>query len=526
MTNSETENQKLYILVIDVGTQSIRASLIDTAGNICEIEKTPIEAYYSTQPGYAEQDPEYFWETLCKTTRLLLKNSQIPVEQIKGMAVTTQRSTVVNIDKNGKPLRPAIIWLDQRKAKVGNWPKGITKTVLQLAGVYESVAYAIEESEANWIRQNQPEIWEKTDKFLLLSGFLTSRLSGNYTESTGNMVGFLPFDYKKQRYSKLRDVNSKMFPIERAKLAKLVYPSDKIGEVTPKASEQTGIPAGLPIIAAASDKACEVLGSGVITPDVACLSYGTTATIQTVNDHYLEVVRMFPAYPSAIPHYFNTEVMIYRGFWMIKWFKNEFGYREVERARELDIEPETLFDEMITDIPPGSMGLTLQPYWSPGVKLPGIEAKGAIIGFGDVHTRAHLYRSILEGIAYALKDGAIRTEKKTGVKIDKIRVSGGGSQSKNALQLTADIFNMKVEKPHTFETSALGAAINAAVGLKIYPDFETAIEKMCRIGETYEPIPENVRIYDQLYKRVYSRMYRKLKPLYNDIRDIINYPKK
>jgi len=94
------------------------------------------------------------------------------------------------------------------------------------------------------------------------------------------------------------------------------------------------------------------------------------------------------------------------------------------------------------------------------------------------------------------------------------------------LQLTADIFNMKVEKPHTFETSALGAAINAAVGLKIYPDFETAIEKMCRIGETYEPIPENVQVYDQLFNRVYRRMYRKLKPLYNDIRDIINYPKK
>jgi sugar (pentulose or hexulose) kinase len=181
---------------------------------------------------------------------------------------------------------------------------------------------------------------------------------------------------------------------------------------------------------------------------------------------------------------------------------------------------------MITDIPPGSMGLTLQPYWSPGVKLPGIEAKGAVIGFGDVHTRAHLYRSILEGIAYALKEGAMRTERKTGVKIEKIRVSGGGSQSKNALQLTADIFNMPVEKPHTFETSALGAAIIAAVGLKVYPDFKTAIQNMCHIGEIYEPVPENVRIYDKLFNRVYRRMYRKLKPLYNDIRDIINYPKK
>lgn len=514
------------VLVIDVGTQSIRASFIDRNGNICEIEKTPIEAYFSTQPGYAEQDPEYFWEKLCETTRRLFQNSRIPVENIKGMALTTQRGTLVNLDKKGKPLRPAIVWLDQRKARVENWPKGITKVALKLAGVYESVTYAIKESEANWIRQNQPEIWEKTDKFLLLSGFLTYRLSGKFVDSVGNMVGLLPFDYKKHRYSKRREPNARMFPVEREKLADLVFPSDRIGEVTPEASVQTGIPAGLPIIAAASDKACEVLGSGALSPETACLSYGTTATIQTVNDHYLEVVRMFPAYPSAIPHYFNTEVMIYRGFWMIKWFKNEFGYREVERARELDVEPEALFDEMITDIPPGSMGLTLQPYWSPGVKLPGIEAKGAVIGFGDVHTRAHLYRSILEGIAYALKDGALRTERKTGVKIEKIRVSGGGSQSRNALQLTADIFNMKVEKPHTFETSALGAAINAFVGLKLYPDFETAIKNMSHIGETFEPIPENVKVYDQLFNRVYRRMYRKLKPLYNDIRDIINYPKK
>jgi sugar (pentulose or hexulose) kinase len=317
-----------------------------------------------------------------------------------------------------------------------------------------------------------------------------------------------------------------MFPIEREKLADLVYPSEKIGNITAEASRQTGIPEGLTIIAAAADKACEVLGSGVISPEIACLSYGTTATVQTVNPKYLEVVKMFPSYPSAIPHYFNTEVMIYRGFWMIKWFKNEFGYREVEEAKRLKKAPEELFDKMIDDVPPGSMGLTLQPYWTPGIRQPGIEAKGAVIGFGDVHTRAHLYRSILEGIAYALKEGMLRTQKTTGVNVEKIRVSGGGSQSKNALQLTADIFNLPVEKPHTYETSALGAAINAAVGLGFYKDFETAIAKMCRIGETYQPIPENVKVYRQLYNQVYSKMYKRLKPLYNDIRDIINYPKK
>ena len=149
-----------------------------------------------------------------------------------------------------------------------------------------------------------------------------------------------------------------------------------------------------------------------------------------------------------------------------------------------------------------------------------------MIGFGDVHTRAHLYRSILEGLAYALKEGAIRTEKKTKVKIEKVRVSGGGSQSKNAMQLTADIFNIKVEKPHTYETSALGAAINAAVGLKLFPDFETAIYNMCRVGEVYYPISANQKIYDGLYNKVYRKMYSRLKPLYNDIRSITNYPKK
>jgi sugar (pentulose or hexulose) kinase len=269
-----------------------------------------------------------------------------------------------------------------------------------------------------------------------------------------------------------------------------------------------------------------VLGSGCITPEIACLSYGTTATIETVNPKYVEVVPFFPSYPSAIPNHYNTEVMIYRGYWMINWFKKEFGHKEVELAKKLGKSAEELFDNMISTIPPGSMGLTLQPYWSPGVKIPGVEAKGAVIGFGDVHTKAHLYRSIIEGLTYALKEGAMRTQKRNGVKIQKLRVSGGGSQSKNALQMTADIFNMTVEKPHTYETSALGAAINCAVGLNLYPDFKTAIDNMCRVGEVYTPIPENSEIYNELYSKVYKKMYKRLKPLYEDIREITNYPKK
>jgi sugar (pentulose or hexulose) kinase len=515
-----------YVVVIDAGTQSIRAVIIDLQGNICDIKRTEIEPYFSEQPGFAEQDPEYLWDILCQTTQRLIKNTSINIQDIKGLSITTQRGTVVNLDKEGKPLRPAIIWLDQRKAKLHKWPKGLIKKGLQLINMYESLAHAIKDGESNWIKQNQPEIWAKTHKYMFLSGFFIHRLVGKYVDSIGSTVGYIPFDYKKHRWSKKGEINANLFPIEPEKLVDLVKPSDLIGHITHKAAEQTGLPEGLPVIAAAADKACEVLGSGCSTPDIACLSYGTTATIETVNNRYVEVISFFPSYPSAIPNHYNTEVMIYRGYWMIKWFKQEFGHKEVELSKLTGKSPEELFDDMIKDIQPGSMGLTLQPYWSPGVKIPGIEAKGAVIGFGDVHTRAHLYRSILEGITYALKDGAQRTEKRTGVKIQKLRVSGGGSQSKNALQMTADIFNMPVEKPHTYETSALGAAINCVVGLKLYPDFNTAIKNMCRIDEVYYPISENTITYQELFNKVYRKMYKQLRPLYQDIREITNYPKK
>jgi sugar (pentulose or hexulose) kinase len=515
-----------HVVVIDAGTQSIRAVLIDLKGNIIKIERTEVEPYFSVEPGFAEQDPVYLWNTLCQTCKRLMDTINIPVESIKGMSITTQRSTLVNLDREGNPLRPAILWLDQRKAKVDGWPKGLIKIGLKLINMHESLVHAIKDGESNWIKQNQPEIWDKTYKFVFLSAFFIHRLTGKFVDSIGSTVGYMPFNYKKQRWCKPGEMNTNLFPIEREKLVDLVRPSELLGYISKEASHQTGLPEGLPLIASAADKACEVLGSGCISPDIACLSYGTTATIETVNPKYVEVIKFFPSYPSAIPDYYNTEVMIYRGYWMINWFKREFGHKEVELAKELGKCAEELFDEMISSIPPGSMGLTLQPYWSPGVKIPGVEAKGAVIGFGDVHTKAHLYRSIIEGLTYALKEGAIRTQKRNGVEIKKLRVSGGGSQSKNALQMTADIFGLPVEKPHTYETSALGAAINCVVGLNLYSDFQAAIDNMCRVGEVYQPIPENQEIYNKLYHRVYRKLYKQLKPLYEEIRDITNYPKK
>jgi sugar (pentulose or hexulose) kinase len=514
-----------YIFTIDNGTQSVRAILFDTKGNLIAKGKEELEPYFSTQPGWAEQDPNYYWASLAKACEKLWASVDIDRSTVIAATLTTQRGTVINVDQAGEPLRPAIIWLDQRRAEVKGDAPGWWKWLFKIAGVEDVVHRFREKSQALWIAQNQADIWQKTHKYLLLSGFLTHKLTGEFKDSTGSQVGYIPFDYKKLKWASESDWRFKILPsLTRAMLPELVQPGEQLGVLTKAAAEHIGLPEGLPLIASASDKACEILGSGGNRPDIACLSYGTTATINTTNKKHIEPIKFLPAYPAAIPGFFSSEVMIYRGYWMVSWFKKEFGLREQHIAKERGIEPEQLFDELVNQVPEGSMGLMLQPYWSPGVRDPGPEAKGGIIGFGDVHTRAHIYRAILEGLAYGLKEGMQRLEKRNGVKVTTLRVSGGGSQSDAAMQLTADIFGMPAERPHTFETSGLGAAIDVAVGLGIYSNFDEAIENMTRVGKVFEPNLEAVKLYSRLYKEVYLKMYAQLQPLYKSIRDITGYP--
>jgi sugar (pentulose or hexulose) kinase len=513
------------ILAIDNGTQSVRALLFDTRGNLVGKGKQEIEPYFSREPGWAEQHPEYFWEQLGEACKLLWHSTEATPDQVAGVTSTTQRGTVINLDENGHPLRPAIIWLDQRHAKVEGPVKGPWGWLFKLARLEDTINRFREKTQANWIAQNEPELWAKTRHFLLLSGYLNYRLTGEFKDSTGSQVGYLPFDYKKHRWAGPRDFKWQTMPVEPSMLPELVAPAETLGHLTDEACQHLGLTKSLPVIAAASDKACEILGSGGLTPDIGCMSYGTTATINTTSQRYVEPIRLMPPYPSALPGHYSTEVMIYRGFWMVSWFKREFGLRERKIAEQRGIEPEALFDELVKAVPPGAMGLMLQPYWSPGVRQPGPEAKGSIIGFGDVHTRSHIYRAILEGLAYALREGKEKIEKRSGVKIRKLRVAGGGSQSDAAMQLTADVFGLPAERPHTYETSGLGAAIDAAVGLGLHPDFDTAVANMTRVGDVFHPNEETRALYQQLYSEVYLKMYPQLQPLYRKIREITGYPR-
>ncbi len=511
---------KDLLLSIDNGTQSVRALLFDAQGALVAKERVPIEPYFSTAPGLAEQHPQVFWEAVCQACQVLLARENGYAQRIAGVAVTTQRGTVINVDSKCQPLRPAISWLDQRRTEGLKPVGGLWGLAFRLVGMTRTAAYLQAEAEANWIRTRQPEVWTKTYKYLFLSGYLTYQLTGRFVDSTACQVGYMPFDYKHLRWSSRTDWKWQALPMDPAMLVDLAPPASILGEITTSASQATGIPAGLPLVAAAADKACEVIGSGSLDPSTGCLSYGTTATLNTTHRRYIEMIPLIPPFPAAVPEAYSLEFQIYRGYWMVSWFKQEFGQHELRRAEECGLQPEVLFDELVRCVPPGSDGLVLQPYWSPGLKVPGPEARGAIIGFGDVHTRAHLYRAILEGLAFALREGAERTSQRSGVPITSLRVAGGGSQSDAAMQITADLFGLPASRPHVYEASGLGAAIDAAVGLGFYPGFEAAVSAMTHLGETFEPDPAVHVVYNELFQHIYRQMYSHLKPLYEQLRRI------
>lgn len=513
-------DQQDYLLSIDNGTQSIRAIVFDKTGREIAKSAVPITPYYSKENGWAEQEPSYFWEYVCKATNELWKVIDFPKSHIKAVSMTTQRATVVCLDNQNKPLRSAISWLDSRKVDTKPKLNLIEAALLKVLGAKKFVDMFHQNAEANWISQNQSDLWKSVKKFILLSCYQNFKLTGLFKDSVASTVGYLPFDFRKQEWADKKSFQWKIMPINQDMLPELVEAGEKIGVVSNKASLETGIPEGTPVIASGSDKACEVLGTGCIDEKMANFSYGSLATVNVSSNKYQEALRFHPAYPGVIPGTYNIEMMLQRGFWMISWFKREFGDIERQLAKTKNTSPETLLNQLLESVPAGSDGLMLQPYWSPS-NGDGDETRGAIIGFNELHTRAHIYRAMIEGIVYAMRECKEIIEKRTGNKFAKIVISGGGSQSNEIMQISADILGTPVYRSSIFEASSLGAAIASAVGIGIYPNFKIAVSKMVRVGQIFEPNDSNKKLYDQLYTTVFKGMYSSLRPAYLQIKDIL-----
>lgn len=514
-----SKEQDGYVLAVDCGTQSLRTIVFDKKGNLIAKVKEDFEPYFSTEPGFAEQSPELYWDTLVSCMNKLHLQGKELMDRIEAITVTTLRGTGVFLDKDGEIVRPSIIWLDQREAKCEKKLSIKTQMMFKATGMERAAACSRKICKVNWIKENEKETWEKTAHYLLLPGYFHYKLTGKLVDTTSNQVGHIPYDYKLRQWPKSEKAYQyELFPIEKSKLPELVEPGTIIGCLTTEASAALGLPHATIVIANGSDKGCETLGVGCMSPDSVSLSFGTTATIQTTTKQYLEPIPFMPSYCSAVPNLFTPEVQVFRGYWMIRWFKQEFAHKEMLEAISLDLPPEVLLNERLSDIPPGSEGLLLQPFWAPDLKNP--EAKGSIIGFSDVHKRSHIYRAIIEGINFALMDGLEKIEHATKVHVKDIYVSGGGSQSDAICQITADMFGRKVIKGETYEAAGLGAAINSFVTLKYYETYPEAIQNMVRHSQVFLPDEKNAKIYKGLYEKVYKKIYGKLKDLYREIEKI------
>ena len=467
-------NSKLA-LTIDFGTQSLRVALIDKKGNIVAMEKSVYEQpYFSVQKGYAEQHADYYWDRLVKTIKKLTKANKKILGNIIGATVTTFRDTAVLLDSKNRPLRPCILWLDQRTAKVKEKLPFIHKLLFFVVGMTSTILYNRQRTAAHWVKENEPEVWSKTKKYVNISTYITYKLSNILIDSVSNFTGHYPICYRKKKWYKEGALKGRIFGIPNRMLCPVKDAGEVLCTISDEFANEVGLPTGIKIYASGSDKACETLGVGALDNTIAAISYGTASSIEISNRKYHEPETFLPAYAAAVKGWYNMDVQIYRGYWMLNWFTKQFAREEMNEAKILNMTTLEVLNSRLTDIPPGSDGLIVQPYWGPGLKRP--LAKGAIVGFSDIHTREHMYRAIIEGIAYALREGMEGIERKQRRKIKEIRISGGGSQSSVICQITADIFGLPVSRIHTFESTSLGAAISVFVSTKEFDSPEAAIK--------------------------------------------------
>ena len=509
------KSQGPLALTIDFGTQSVRVTIFNKQGDMLAMKRKAYEpTYHSEKPGYAEHDASFYWENLRDVTQQLKRDEPELLSQVTTSAMTAFRGTAIMLDANKKPVRKVILWLDQRMATFE--PFSLFHNIAyRFLGLYQTAKLNSKRTMARWVRQNEPDTWKKVKYYVALSTYFNFLLTGELTDSAANMIGHYPLDFITSKWYKPSHIKAAIFNIPISMLVPLKKPGEILGRISKEASLYLGLPQGLPIYAAGPDKAAETLGTGCLTNDVANLSYGTSVSMTIPSKKYIEPEPFLPGYPSSLPNLYNIEVHINRGYWMISWFRDNFAHKETAEAMIDKMAVEEKLNEQMMKIPPGSEGLVLSPYWGPGLRRP--EAKGAIIGWSDVHTKVHLYRAIVEGVAFGIQEGFLGMQKRMKHHVKEIRVSGGGSKSNAICQITADIFNLPVSRVQTNETSSLGTAVAAFLASKDFNSPEEAVASMVRVTKTFTPNQAAGQRYAYLYKKVYAKIYPKLIGLYRDL---------
>ncbi|MCP1101399.1 sugar (pentulose or hexulose) kinase [Aequitasia blattaphilus] len=463
-----------YIIGIDEGSQSAKILIFDTKGRIVCEGKEALRPYNLPKVGYVEHPDDDWWTAICVAGKKCMANFKGDVKDIIGIGLCTIRYCRAYLKEDGTLAQPALSWMDVRVAQPYEHTNGDVKYIVAS------------------------------------SGYITHRLTGERKDTVANYEGVWPIDIDNWRWSDEEEAY-KTTGMPREMLFDLVMPGEILGYVTKAASLATGLPEGLPVVATSNDKAVEGLGSGCVGETTACVSLGTyTAAMMEGKENLKNTKAVWPKF-SCIPNkYLYDSNGIRRGMWMISWFKDILGEGYEIVAKNKGISPEELLSEEAAEVSVGSDGLVMVLDW-----LAPVDAqykKGMMIGFDGRHTRGHIYRSLLEAVAMTMKRHVNDMTDELKVGLDKIIITGGGSNSDLFMQIFADVFGIKAVRNEVNGAAGLGSAICVAIACGVYENFDEAIENMVRIKDEFIPKDENVEIYKRI-SEVYDGITEYTDPL-------------
>jgi len=491
-----------YLFGIDIGTFGSKGVFIDTEGRI-HAEYFVEHGINVIKPGWVEQDPEAcYWQDFKVITQTLLKQSRISPKDIAGLCISGLSPDVLPINKNGKPIRPCIIYMDRRAQKECDW----VKDNIGFEKVFEVSGNAIDSYfagyEAIWYLNNEPENYNRTWKILNADKYIIYKLSGEAVIDYGTATIFAPlFDYKKKRWSE------EICQITKVDIDKLPKPSEAhkvVGEVTLEAEKETGLAKGTSIVSGSADAFQSALSVGGLENGESVFVCGTTGCWVVVQGEPKFDPRFVNACYQVPGKYASVGGMVTTGA-LVRWFRDQFGQPEKQIAEKTQASAYKLLDQAAEKIPPGSDGLVTLPYFM-GERTPIWDpmAKGMIFGLNLYHTRAHIYRSLLESAGYALRQH-IEIAREVGMQVKSMIAVNGGAKSKLWRQIISDITGF----PQLYVPQARGApfgdACLAGIGIGLFKKFEE-IKKFVNIEEEVHPNEALADIYSKLY-HVYKNLY-------------------
>ncbi|MBP1712490.1 MAG: xylB [Deltaproteobacteria bacterium] len=508
--------EKDLILAHDLGTTGNKATLFNARGELLASSFYAYETDYP-HPGWAEQNPEDWWQAFKISTGKLIQDSKVDPMRLAGISFSGQMMGCLPVDRAGSPLRKAIIWADQRSIEEARTlsEKVGEERVYLLTGHRISPTYSVEK--IAWVRRNEPDVFRKTFKVLHAKDFLRFRLTGK-----------MATDYSDASSMNLWDINRKVWSSEILKgldLPEEILPEAKpsveiAGEVVPQVGAELGIPAGVPVAIGGGDGPCGAVGAGVIAEGDAYGYIGSSSWIALANpkpvyDPARRTVNFYHLHPEMV----TPTGTMQTGGASYQWLRNNLGREEIAEGSRLGISPYELLNREAEKSPPGARGLLFLPYlmgersphWNPA-------ARGVFLGLTLSHTRADMIRAVLEGVAFNLRI-ILEAFIAQGIQIPSVRVIGGGARGRIWRQIMADIFNRPIEKL-TFleEATSLGAAIAGGVAFGIFKDFQVAKE-ISRVAEVQHPRPESREIYDRTYA-LFQEAYEALVPIYAKMQEL------